>query len=324
MGLTMGTRNCIVLFSWLVRPNPYMSFGASSRMLQEYHLSLPYIAGFLDGEGGIAISGINRRISRLDTRDHRVDIDHIRWTRRVYITNTYLPILESIQAHFPKGRIRIGDRKENPRCKPCYILTYTSQEASAFLQALLPYLVVKRRQAELFLEFAATVGPVGHHHIGQQVIEHRYHIYTRLLNLNKKGVGELPPAKVKLPDRITAQKEEKYRCNRCRRYLPRDSFCPSTKVRRGFSTRCKECLKEILEQTSTRPEFLLLEHDGQLRSLPEWAAILDIPRNAMYLRLKNGWAMDRIIRTPLHPRKRLSQSIHPKTERTSRMCIPHT
>jgi hypothetical protein len=62
------------------------------------------------------------------------------------------------------------------------------------ISAVLPYLVIKRDQAELFLAYRATLPPIirthrSTHDTSQAVIEERLKIRDQLKALNKRGVA---------------------------------------------------------------------------------------------------------------------------------------
>ena len=95
-------------------------------------------AAFVDGEGCITI--INFR------KENR---------RRVIVGvyNTCLPVLESIKSDFC-GHSRIDPTKmDRPYQKQPYKWCVTSYQAVSYLKPLIPYLRIKRRQAEIVIDF---------------------------------------------------------------------------------------------------------------------------------------------------------------------------
>ena len=71
---------------------------------------------------------------------------------RITITNTYRPILEQIKLQFggnihPKGGVRPG--------KPCWVWWLNHRAALNFLRTIYPYLIEKKIQAWLAVEFEA-------------------------------------------------------------------------------------------------------------------------------------------------------------------------
>lgn len=97
-----------------------------------------YIAGIIDGEGCISIQ--RRR------GGHCFD-ESKRWSyqSQVYIGNTDKRMLEFIY-RLCGGSIRTRQKLEG--CKQTYTLSFTGNEAKKLLGSILPFLVVKKEQAE--------------------------------------------------------------------------------------------------------------------------------------------------------------------------------
>lgn len=100
-----------------------------------------YIAGLVDGEGTI---GFNRVPS--PHGKHRLT-----WVGRVSIINTHLETLEWVQSVVGFGSIQ--SRKSSAKWKMCYQVSWVSRQSRALLPILLPYLRIKRKQAELVLAY---------------------------------------------------------------------------------------------------------------------------------------------------------------------------
>ena len=104
---------------------------------------LAYIAGIVDGEGYIGISA-----------DHRKrNPDRPCWRLRVTVTNTNEWLVQYLKFAVGGGIIRL----KNDRPRPCYQWELTHSKASEFLQLILPYLRLKRPQAELAILFQASM-----------------------------------------------------------------------------------------------------------------------------------------------------------------------
>ncbi len=114
-------------------------------------LTLSYFAGLFDGEGHISIT---------KTKPHGPWKSPI-YTLQVGVTNTHLPILEALEMKFggsvhkmsPKGRL--GN-------KLCYGWKVASLKAANFLLSVFPYLCIKRLQAQIALEYTASLYDVEH------------------------------------------------------------------------------------------------------------------------------------------------------------------
>ena len=97
---------------------------------------LAYIAGFFDGEGTVSIAPNKTR-------------KKVNYVLTVYIYQQDKAPLELIQkefgGHFWKGRDR------------CWHLQLGNAKAAHFLVSIYPFLIVKREEARIALEFRSTV-----------------------------------------------------------------------------------------------------------------------------------------------------------------------
>lgn len=112
-----------------------------------------YLAGILDGEGCISASKPPIHIS-------------------VQVSNTDLPLLEWLAENFG-GSITL---KKQPG-KTAYVWQRKARSTKPLLEAALPYLRVKRKQAVLALNFVATYN-------GSPVMAEREQIADELRELN--------------------------------------------------------------------------------------------------------------------------------------------
>jgi len=107
--------------------------------LDESNLSLEYIAGFFDGEGCISLTP-----SHYERKNAEISAPR----PRVIVSNTNKPVILAIQNKIG-GRLQIKERTD---WRTCYDLVWGSwSEVRRVLTLLLPYLVVKRKEAELML-----------------------------------------------------------------------------------------------------------------------------------------------------------------------------
>ena len=106
---------------------------------------LAYIAGIVDGEGYIGISA-----------DHRKrDPDRPCWRLRVSVTNTSEWLVQYLKFSVGGGVIVL---KSDKRLRPCYQWQIGYGKAAEFLKLILPYLQLKRPQAEIAIKFQASIG----------------------------------------------------------------------------------------------------------------------------------------------------------------------
>ena len=97
-----------------------------------------YMAALLDGEGSISLKPIRKR------RDGRWEL-----MTEVTLSNTHRPTLQFLQAQYG-GTLR---RKHNKHRSISRLEWHRQADVQALLAALIPYLRIKRRQAELMLEY---------------------------------------------------------------------------------------------------------------------------------------------------------------------------
>lgn len=101
-----------------------------------------YIAGLFDGEGHVFI-----------TEDKRPNYKTSLHILRTGVTNTHKETIEWLFSKFPTTLSKRVRHKEHPKWKPCYFWEASSNLAKDFLETILPYLRIKKRQAELAIEF---------------------------------------------------------------------------------------------------------------------------------------------------------------------------
>jgi len=103
-------------------------------------LSLEYIAGFMDGEGTFTI------VKHTSSAD-----GYLRFNVSVTVGSTYKPVLEGIIETIGVGKIYNVKQMVNKRF---YSLEFRKRsDVITICQALIPFLVEKRQQAEVLLEF---------------------------------------------------------------------------------------------------------------------------------------------------------------------------
>ena len=100
---------------------------------------LNYIAGIVDGEGSIGIAKCKRAIKQ-NKRGYA-------YRAFFHITNTHLPLLQYIKKHIGGSIAYLDERVK------CYNHTFSANQIREVLPKLVPYLLVKREQAEIVLKF---------------------------------------------------------------------------------------------------------------------------------------------------------------------------
>ena len=99
-------------------------------------ISWQYLAGFLDGEGSIGTTRTGKLRNVVG---------------RVTIANTDHAILELIKSQFG-GTITRRERGNKPGWRPFCSISWTNRSALSLLEGVLPYLILKRAQAELCIQ----------------------------------------------------------------------------------------------------------------------------------------------------------------------------
>ena len=135
-----------------------------------------YLAGIIDGEGCI---GINRNHNH--TQRHRTP----RYSIDVVVTNTSADLMLKLQEWFPASlRLR---RKEREYWRECWRWVISGGKARKLLEFVLPYLIVKQKQAELALLYLDSVTPYnnrGHKAMPAEEWQKRERFYQWMKQLN--------------------------------------------------------------------------------------------------------------------------------------------
>lgn len=113
-------------------------------------LELAWLAGFLDGEGSVNIGRMHQH-------------GKVHYEAAVVVCNTHLETIERIQVWLGG---KLTTRNEPERRKPCYYLGWYGARALEVAAMVVPFLVTKKRQADLLLQF--PLGKHGVHHSPEQ------------------------------------------------------------------------------------------------------------------------------------------------------------
>jgi len=136
-----------------------------------------YVAGFFDGEGCVRINK-----SRSQGNTHNPETPH--YTMSVQLVNTDLHVLEYVQSMFGgKLVMRNPDKYTREGHKTKYNLNWYATSARTVLQQLLPYLRVKRKQAELAIYFQDSIITTSTRQTSQLDLELREILYQTSMSL---------------------------------------------------------------------------------------------------------------------------------------------
>lgn len=135
---------------------------------------LAYLAGIIDGEGSFSLK-------------RRRDQSGM-WPSQLCVGNTDMRLMDWLKSHFG-GNFSIETRP-NPKHKPVGRWTASAKDIAPIVQAVLPYLVIKKSQAELILAYRRTVPAVRTEwKTAPAVTAERTRIHSALSVLNRRGVA---------------------------------------------------------------------------------------------------------------------------------------
>lgn len=135
-----------------------------------------YLAGLVDGEGCFNVS---RKRSKHKLREYD-------FTCRVMVVNSDTAMMLWILKTVGEGGIYKYEKSFNPIWKPVHRWQICGNKAIEFIKEIYPYLQIKKRQADLLLEF-----PAGHKgYFGRNDIEYNKQAlsYLQMKKFNQRGL----------------------------------------------------------------------------------------------------------------------------------------
>lgn len=122
---------------------------------------LAYIAGFIDGEGSFSICKTKSTPRKMADGSKKI---YVVYKLVVDVTNTNRTVLDLIHNMFGGGVYPGNQKKRNPRYLPRFAWRCNNtEERERFIEAILPYLRMKRKQAKLALKFSRMYKQEGLH-----------------------------------------------------------------------------------------------------------------------------------------------------------------
>lgn len=174
-----------------------------AQMTETSATKLAYLVGVIDGEGCIGI----RRTKTTGTWKST------RYAAIVTVGSTSRALIEDLMAAFRVGCVTY--RYPTKTKRSCYVWTVSSVGARQVLRLLRPYLIVKREQAAVLLEFIdnfdsfkdARPGKKGGLLVSPEELARRERLYQQLRALNRVGPrdGERQPSDGRRSVRVTAE-----------------------------------------------------------------------------------------------------------------------
>ena len=145
--------------------------------------TLAYVAGVIDGEGCIAIRKTKRTGSMRSTR----------YAAIITVGNTNRGLIAMLRTAFSAGCVTY--RYPTKTKRGAYVWNVQSRTACNVLRAVFPYLVVKREQAIVLMEFVdrfdsfkgARRGKKGGQTVNHVELARRERLYQQMRSLNRVG-----------------------------------------------------------------------------------------------------------------------------------------
>jgi hypothetical protein len=144
-----------------------------------------YLAGIVDGEGTITICRSENDVLRkkeYPTKDGIRTCEYrytgIGFHVKVSVKNTDIRLMKWLQSRFG-GEYYGSDNAKNPTWKTSFVWHHAAKSKEEFILAILPYLIIKREQALVALDFL-RLGSV-------RVPEKRQALYEKIVALNQRG-----------------------------------------------------------------------------------------------------------------------------------------
>lgn len=136
-------------------------------------VDLAYIAGFIDGEGCICV----HRRGKVGEKEKSI------YAFIVTIANTDKSVIQYL--HSVLGGCIANNNKRNGH-KTCYVLHLNPRKAYKLLKKLLPYLRVKKKQAELAIKLGDIITNKKHGRLTNEDVMERELIRQEMQRLNKR------------------------------------------------------------------------------------------------------------------------------------------
>lgn len=137
---------------------------------------LAYMAGIVDGEGSIVVVP-----SYSKTKGKRYE----RYIIRIHAYNTDPTLMVWLKQFFGGSWSPVKRRRIEQKQSYQWYVGHTA--AATIAKAILPYLVIKQRQAEILIEFAASMTHKHARGLPNNVIEMRNRLYAECAELNRRG-----------------------------------------------------------------------------------------------------------------------------------------
>lgn len=143
-------------------------------------LTPPYLAGLFDGEGCVSISKYHPVYSSIIYQ----------YCLRIYIVNTNKEIIDLLKFQF--GGCITSSKRDLQKNKEAWSWQLVTDQALKFLELVYPYLIIKKKQAEVGMLFVRykKAHIMTKKRLGTEnaIIAHHELVYQQMKRLNRKGV----------------------------------------------------------------------------------------------------------------------------------------
>jgi len=128
----------------------FVSLVEEAYMSNKKELIYSYLAGFIDADGSITIT-IERSKRKTKTGEKLQE----QYCVKLSAHNCKIEPIQMLSEEFGGGKIRFkktGKAKNHDNWRPCYEWMITKNKAALAIKLLLPFLLIKKKQAELCLQ----------------------------------------------------------------------------------------------------------------------------------------------------------------------------
>lgn len=145
---------------------------------KSYNITIQYLAGLVDGEGYVGIRKCSKKNDGSLIPEYKPTL---------VIANTNYDLIKALKENF-SGSICKKNKGLKVLWKQSYSFEFNRTEIKKILPKLIPYLIIKRKQAEMVMDLFKTYK---HCHPGfgytEKEIQEKENLHIKSLKLNKRG-----------------------------------------------------------------------------------------------------------------------------------------
>lgn len=155
-------------------------------MYTQKDLELAWIAGFIDGEGCITI----KKYARYKNQSTRYQA-YVCCSQATEDNIEALKALQILQKHFG-GSLYRQSKSKDTRARESFQWLLVSSSAMECVKQLLPYLIIKKKQAELLIQYQSELkSNRGAKRLTNEILQKRYNYWYEMRKLNVRGKNHL-------------------------------------------------------------------------------------------------------------------------------------